>query len=268
KAMQAAAGARPWVEGLARFGFAAKGVVYALIGFVALKAALGMGGKTTDAAGALRMLLHQPFGKALLGTVAVGLFGYALWRLVQALLDPGGSEPGVKGIVERVGYGVSGVTYVLLGLTAVRMLTGGGKGGGSTRDWSAQLMSQSLGPWLVGGVGAVAVAVGLYFLYRSYRADFRDEFNLGEMSATEERWATVSGRIGYAARGVVFSLIGFFAIQAAMHLNAGEVRDMGGVLNRIAHQPYGPWLLGLVAVGLMAYAFHMFVAARYRRVWA
>jgi len=268
EATHVAAEARPWVERLARFGFAAKGVVYTLIGFLALKAALGPGGKTTDAAGALGTLLQQPHGKLLLGTVVVGLFGYALWRLVQTAVNPGDGDSGAKGIFQRVGYAISGVTYGLLGLTAVRMLTGGSAGGSSTQDGTARLMSQPWGPWLVGAIGVCTVGLGLSLLHRAYTTEFRKEFKLGEMSAAVERWVTLSGRVGYAARGVVFSLIGFFLIQAARHTDAGEARGLGGVLNGLSQQPYGPWLLGIVAVGLLAYGAHMFVAARYRRIWA
>ena len=264
----AAAEARPWVERLARVGFVSKGVVYAIVGGLALKAAAGTGGKTTDAAGALWTVLQQPFGKVLLGAVAVGLFGYALWRLVQAVLNPGHQEAGAQGMLQRAGYAVSSATYGLLGLTAVRILDGGGASGPSGQDWTARLLAQPWGQWLVGGAGLAIVGVGLYFLYRAYTTEFRKEFKLNEMSPTAARWAILSGRLGYAARGAVFSLMGFFVVQAALQSNAGKVRGLGGVLNSLAQQPAGPWLLGLMALGLLAYSAHMFVAARYRRLWA
>ncbi len=264
----AASTARPWVERLARFGFAAKGVVYFIIGLLALQAATGTGGKTTDATGALRTILQQPFGQVLLGAVAIGLFGYALWRIVQAVVAPGEQEPGVKGVIKRIGSGVSAVAYLLLGFTTIRLLTGIGSGKASREDQTAELLLQPWGPWALGLVGVTVVAVGLYFLYRAHSEDFCEEFAQSQMTARQLQWAVLSGKIGYAARGAVFMLTGYFLIQAALHVNARKVRGLGDVLNGLASQPYGKWLLGAVAIGLIAYAIHMFVAARFRRVWA
>jgi len=264
----AAAEAKPWVERLARCGFAAKGVVYLVIGFLALQAAMGSGGRTTDTTGALRTLLNQPFGKLLLAVVTVGLFGYALWRLVEATINPGGGDRGAKDIPKRIGYVVSGITYGALGLTAVRLLMGTGTRGGGSKSLTAGLMAQPLGQWLVVGLGLAAIGTGLSFLWKAYKTEFRSEFNLHQMSEGQTRAVILSGRIGYAARGVVFGLIGFFLVMAGLHANPKEARGLEGVLDQLAKQPYGPWLLGLAAVGLMAYGVHMFVAARYRKVWA
>lgn len=271
EAGRAAAEARPWVVRLARVGLAAKGVVYATIGLLALLAAIGPGGKATDAQGALQTLLNQPFGKPLLGVVAVGLFGYALWRLVDAVFNPERRENDAKGIGKRIAHAVNGLTYGALGIFAVRMLMGAGASGGrggSAQDWTARLMTQPFGQWLVGLAGAFVIGLGLYSLYSAYKAKFRQKLNTAKMNPGEEKCATLAGRIGYAARGIVFGLIGVFLIQAAMHSNPKEVRGLDGALKALANQPYGPWLLGLVAAGLMAYGAYLFVEARYRRIAA
>jgi hypothetical protein len=259
----------PWVEWLARLGYIAKGVVYFVVGALAAEAAFGQGGQTTDQQGALVEILHQPFGQILLGVVAVGLFGYALWRLVEASLDPERNGKDAKGLVKRTGYVVSGLAYGALGIEAVRLVlgSGGGQGGNQTQDWTAQLMAQPLGRWLVGLAGLVVIGVGLWQFYEAYSAHFRKELMLNRLSEQQRDWVIGSGRFGFAARGVVYVLIGSFLVQAARHANPSEAGGLGEALATLAQQTYGPWLLGIVAIGLMAYGLFAMVLARYRRIF-
>jgi multisubunit Na+/H+ antiporter MnhC subunit len=261
------AAAHPWVEKLARFGFVAKGSVYAVVGLLAAQTAFGAGGKKTDTQGALQTIVTQPFGKFLLGLVAIGLLGYALWRLVEAIMDPENKGTDAKGIIQRLGYAGNGLIYAALALTAVKILMGTGGGSSNTqRDGTARLLAQPFGQWLVGTIGAIVIGVGFYQFYEAYTAKFRQKFKLHEMSETEKIWATRSGRFGLAARGVVFSIIGFFLIQAARQANPNQTKGLGGALEALAQQPYGPWLLGLVAIGLIAYGFYYIAQGRYRRI--
>ncbi|HEX6292469.1 MAG TPA: DUF1206 domain-containing protein [Herpetosiphonaceae bacterium] len=262
------AAANPWVERLARLGFAAKGVVYITIGVLATQAALGAGGATTDPHGAIRQLGQQPFGQVLLGLLAVGLLGHALWRFVQAATDPEHKGSDAKGIAQRVGYAGLGVVYVGLAVTAIRLLTGADEASGDmTQDWTARLMSQPFGRWLVGLIGLGVIGFGLYELYQAYTTRFRKKLKVAEMSATEESWAIRSGRFGLAARGVVFGIIGSFLVQAALQYNPDKAQGLSGALQALARQPFGPWLLGVVAAGLVAYGVYMLVEARYRRIF-
>lgn len=260
-----------WVERLARFGYLAKGIVYAIVGILAVQAALGTGGKTTNAKGALGAIAAQPFGKFLLVLLVIGLIGYVVWRFIQAIKDPEhrGNDP--QSLGRRIGSAISGLIYAGLAWTAIRLIMGsggGGSGSSSQQDWTARLLSQPFGQWLVGLIGAFIIGFGFYQLYRAYKAKFRKEMKLREMSPTEETWATRLGRFGEAARGIVFIIIGFFLLQAARHSDASEVRGLDGALQALAQQPYGPWLLGIVALGLVAYGIHMGVQARYRRIIA
>jgi uncharacterized protein DUF1206 len=270
EASHAAAEARPWVERLARMGFVAKGMVYLVVGVLAVQAAMGAGGKTTDTTGALRTLLYQPFGQVLLGVMAAGLFGYAFWRIVQAVLNPGGESADVKGMAKRIGHAANGLAYGALGFVALRIVIGSSShpgGSRSSEDWTAWLMSQPFGRWLVALAGAVVIALGVSNLYRAWTAKFRSRLNLAEMDEAEEKWATTAGRVGYAARGIVISLVGSFLVQAALQARPGKASGLDGALTALARQPYGPWLLGLVAAGLIAYGVYMFIEARYRRIW-
>jgi hypothetical protein len=260
--------ASPWMERLFRLGYAAKGVVYAIVGWLAASAALGSGGRTTDTRGALRSLVDRPFGRVLLGLVVIGLSGYVLWRFVQAIMDTENQGTDAKGIILRLSYAGNGSIYAGLAITAVQIIIGEVDidNGYGSRDWTALLLAQPFGQWLVGTLGASVIGVGFYEFYQAYTAEFRQKFKLNEMSDIEKTWATHIGRFGLVAKGVVYSIIGFFLIQAAHQSNSKQVRGLEGALDSLARQPYGLWLLGIVAIGLIAYGVYYMVQARYRRI--
>jgi hypothetical protein len=259
---------KPWLTRFARFGYMAKGFVYFMIGLLALQAAIGMGGETTGMEGALKAVQRQPFGQILLILTAIGLFGYSMWRLIQAWLDPDHTDSrNPQRLLQRAGYVVSGLSYGYVGLEAVKMVMGFiGSSEGGREYWTAQLLAQPFGHWLVGIVGLTVIGVGLSQLYNGIAARFRKELNLHQMSETEQTWAIRSGRIGYSARGVVYCVIGGFFIWAAIQLNPNEAVGTEEALDKIAQQPYGWVLLALVALGFIAYAIFAFVQARYRKI--
>jgi hypothetical protein len=261
--------AHPWMEGLARFGYAAKGVVYMVVGALATMAAAGAGGQTTDTKGALLEIETKPFGKIALGIVAFGLIGYVIWRWLQALADTEEKGTKLKGIAIRIGYACSGLVYAGMSYSAAKILIDVGETDSSSEiqeRWTERLMSLPYGAWLVELAGACVVGFGLYQIYKGLRAKFRKRLKLGEMGRTKDNWATWSGRIGYAARGVVFCLIGVFLIQAARHYDPAQTKGLDEVLGTLARQAHGPLLLGVIAAGLVAYGFYMLVEARYRRI--
>ena len=258
----------PWFERLARFGYVTKGIVYFIIGLLAAQLALGIGGGTVDNEGALQTIATQPFGIFLLAIVTIGMISYALWRFTQAALDPEHTheETDAKNIAERLGYAFSGVVYTGLAFSAIKIITGAGTSGGdSTQDWTARVLAQPFGQWLVGLGGAVVIGVGLYYIYKALKRKFRGELKLQEMSPNERKWAIRVGQFGMTARGIVFAVIGIFLIQAAIHSNASEARGIGAALAALLEQPFGRWLLGFVAFGLIAYSVYCVVEARYRR---
>jgi hypothetical protein len=175
----------------------------------------------------------------------------------------------LKGILVRIGYACSGLAYAGLSFTAARILIDVGDPDSSSevqQRWTERVMTLPYGVWLIIAVGLFVVGFGLYQIYKGYRAKFRKRLKLGEMSKTKDNWATWSGRFGYAARGIVFCIVGFFLIQAARHYNPAEVKGLDEVLSGLMRQAYGPWLLGTIAAGLFAYGFYMLVEARYRRI--
>ena len=258
-----------WLVPLGRAGYAANGLVYAIVGALAVQAAIGIGGDITDTNGALGHIIDAPGGRWLLGGVAVGLLGYALWRVLQAVLDTEhkGTQPG--GLLARAGYAFAAVVYGGLALSAVAMALGRGSqpdGEQSTQDRTAWLMSQPFGHWLVMLVGLATIAAGVSQLVRAYRAPFRDELRTDKMRPQEQRLALAAGRLGYAARGVVFGLVGLFLVIAGVQAQPEEARGLGGALAALAQQPFGPWLLGVVGLGLLAYGAFLLVEAAYRRM--
>ena len=257
-----------WIERLARFGYASKGAVYFLVGLLAVQAAFGPGGKKTGTEGALVTLVQQPFGQVLLGLVAFGLVSYAMWRFVEAINDPENKGNDIKGIATRLSYVANGLAYAALAWTAIQIImgSGGGSSGNAKQDWTARLLNQPFGQWLVGTIGAGVIAFGCYYLYRAFTAKFRRKLNLSELGSVGREWGVAICRFGLAARSIVFFLIGWFVIEAAYMARASQVGGLDEALETLAEQPYGPWLLLIVALGLMSYGIYMVVQARYRRL--
>ena len=269
KAARVTRAARPWIERLARYGYAAKGVVYVLIGSLAALGAFKGGGGPTDSRGALTQIVHQPYGRVMLGVVAVGLAGYALWRVTQALRDTEQKGTSWKGLAVRTGYACIGVVYAGLSFSAVRLILGHSAGKNSdetTKGWTALALMFPLGQLLVGLVGLGVIGFGLWQCYKAFTARFRRKWKQHEMHEHGHGLATRVGQVGLVARAVVFFIIGLFLIQAAWYARAEEARGLSGALRALEQQPYGPYVLGAVALGLVVYGLYMFVEARYRRM--
>jgi len=252
------------VDRLGRLGLIAKGVLYTVVAVLALQAATGAGGATTGQEGAIQAIARQPFGTVLLALLALGLLGYAVWRFAQAWFDTG-EQGGTKGTVERVAFALRGVFYVTLFLFTVRLLTGGGGGGGDQQ--AGGLMGLPLGRWLVGIAGLVTIGVGLYQGYKAVRRDFLRHLHTARMSASQRRWSERLGILGLAARMVVFVLIGWFLVRAAVQFDPAQPIGLDAALGELAAGPGGVWALGIVAAGLLAYGvFCIAVLARFGRL--
>lgn len=270
KAKEAGREAADWAEPMARVGYAAKGVVYVAAGLLSAAFAFGYGGQTAGTKSAVRAIGAQPFGQALLIIIAVGLFAYTGWRFIEAFIDPEGIGNDAKGLTKRAIKGISGFLYAGLGIYAANLSQGTASGGGGSKaqTWSAKVMQWPGGEWLVGLAGG---AIGIYGLAQAWRGkelEFLDNLKEHEIGRKERKGIRWVGQIGLWARGVVFLMIGAFLIVAAVQSQPQEALGLQGALYKLLAQPYGQWLMGLVALGLASYGVFCFVKAKYRRIRA
>ncbi|PYE56449.1 DUF1206 domain-containing protein [Deinococcus yavapaiensis] len=267
QAKSAAHEVAPWIERLARFGYVCKGVIYGTVGVLALRAAFDAG-RVTDQRGALARLGDAPFGQFLLVVLGLGLIGYALWQLVRAVLDPEHQGHGAKGIVKRIGFFLSAIAYVSLALYAMgRAGIGASRsGGGSQDEWTAQLMARPFGEWLVALIGLGVLAVAGNQLYVAYKALFMKRIDVTGLDPKLQDGIRKAGRVGIAARGTVFGLLGVFLIQAAWTNDPSKAGGLADALRELERAPVGPWLLVVVALGVIAYGAYAVAQGRYRRI--
>jgi Domain of Unknown Function (DUF1206) len=252
-------------EWFARAGLVARGVVYLIIGFLAVKLAFGDGGKTTDQQGALATIAKQPLGTVMLVLLAIGLAGYATWRLTRAAIGQG--RDGDDELKDRIDGLVSGIGYFGLCLTAVKILAGSGGGGGSNPGkTTGGVLGWPGGPWLVGIVGVIIIGVALEQGYKGISRKFMEKADTGRMSESVEKAYTAFGVFGHLARMVVFALMGWFVLKAALDFDPDKAVALDGALSKLANAPHGPLLLGIVAFGLIGFAGYSIVESRYRRI--
>jgi hypothetical protein len=262
------AAANPLLEFLERLGYVARGALYAVMGLLALAVALGVGGgQATDLWGSLVFLIGNPFGKLVLIAFAIGLAAYSLWGFVRAIYDPlhRGSDP--SGYAARLGFVTSAISYAAIVILAIQILVGsGGAAGDGNQKTIASVLGHPAGGWLTILIGLVAAGIGVGQFKEAYRPTFAKDLKGAEMSASERDIAVGLGRFGMFARGVVFVVIGWSLIQAGIHHDAAEVQGFGGAFIFLMGQPYGHWLLGFIALGLVALGVHSFACARWIRL--
>ncbi|NYZ63239.1 DUF1206 domain-containing protein [Luteimonas deserti] len=251
-----------WVPPLARLGYAAKGIVFMLVGWIALQAAMDAG-SPQGSAGALASLTDERGGRVALLMIAAGLLCHVAWRAVQALIDP--EHPGgidARRVAMRAFYALSGVIYTSLALTAWRLSQGRPDGSGEGQTlWVRRLLEQPFGTWLVMAVGIGVMLYGLQQIHAAWTGNL-DKRMTGSAHAHVSRGVRLVGRIGTAARGIVFLPIGWFVFGAGREYRAENAADTAEVLRMLGHG----WLLMAVAAGLVAYGIYQLAKAVYRRI--
>ncbi|HEX5613673.1 MAG TPA: DUF1206 domain-containing protein [Acidimicrobiia bacterium] len=258
------------VEGIARTGLAARGVMYSVIALLALQIAWGDRKDQADKDGALETVARQPLGKVLLVILAAGFAAYAFWRLVQVFVAD--EDVDAKGVGKRLGYLFRAALYAVLSWSAVAVVLSSsersqdGRSGSDEREWTARVFEWPAGRAVVVAVGLAVIGFGLYNGFRAARGKWKKKLALHEASPMMRTWITRVAAVGLSARMIVYVLVGIFLIQAAWQYDAREAVGIDGALRRLADRAWGTWMLVAVAFGLFAYGLYSFVEARYRRV--
>lgn len=259
------------IKKIARTGFVAKGTVYAITGVLTFMAAFNMGGQKTGRIQVLEFLDKQTFGNVLLILMGIGLACYATWRFIQSVKDPEHIGDDTKGKAKRTAFFISGVIYLGLAVLAVMRVIGSGSGssGSSGAAQKSSFLASETGLILIGIAGAGIVIAGIFQFVKAYRNDYTKKFDLSSLSEEKKRKSIKNtAKFGLSARGVIFLIIGYFALKASFSSDPSKIKTTTEAFSFIQESSYGAWLMGLVAAGLVAYAIYMFLMAKYRRFQA
>ncbi|WTW93559.1 DUF1206 domain-containing protein [Streptomycetaceae bacterium NBC_01309] len=267
-----AAGSR-WFGALARGGLIARGVIYVLVGGLAVQVGADATSEEADRQGALRAVADQPGGGTMLWAIAVGFAGLAIWRFVEALY--GQPVPDGDKATKRLSSLARGFLYAAIcaGVVAFNLDSGSNeqRGGGQSsdkqsKDLTARTMEQTGGRWLVLAIGLTVAIVGIVMVVNALRRRFTRKLKLGQMSKESRRLVETLGVIGRSARGVVICAVGVFLTAAAAKYDAQEAKGLDDTLRETASGPLGPWPLYAIAVGLIVFGVYCAFEARYRKV--
>jgi hypothetical protein len=255
---------------LARAGFVALAVEYVIIGVIAVQAAFGDTGQQADKSGVLQTLGKNPAGEVALWLLAIGFFGMAVWRLAQAAFGSAETddEDNKKETWRRLAAVGKGVVYAVLGYSTLKYAVGGGSQSSDSEsvDATSTLMAHPGGRFLVAAVGVALVAGGVFLAYSAWRERFRKNLQLEQVPPRFQRIVTWLGKYGGIARGAVFVTAGVFLVVAAVTAQPGQAKGLDSSLRSLAGTPAGPWLLVIVAVGLVMFGLFCACEAKWRRV--
>ncbi|PRZ09444.1 uncharacterized protein DUF1206 [Isoptericola sp. CG 20/1183] len=252
------------LRALARGGYAASGVVHLLIGWLAVRLALGSSSGSADESGAFQQLASAPGGTVALWAVTLGFAALALWQLAEAAVGVPGVED-AKEAAARVKAAGKGVLYGVLAFSAARYATGDGGGGGQQESLTAKLMQAPAGRWLVVAVGLVIVGVGVFHVVKGWRKKFLEDLR-GTGGGSVGAAVVRLGQIGYVAKGVALGVLGGLFVAAGATHDAEKAGGLDDALQAIREQPFGTVLLVVTGVGIAAYGVYSFARARYAKL--
>lgn len=260
-----AANSKP-LEYLARGGFIAYGVIHLLFAWLALQVALGDSSGETDQGGALQTIGAQSGGKFLLILIIIGMVALAVWQAFEAAIGESGPQT-KEAMAERFISGCRAILYLYFAYLGYKVVNGASKSQADSQESAtSSLMQNTGGRWLVGLIGLVVVGVGIGLVVYGVKKKFEDHLNTGQMNPSVHRTVRRLGVAGYSAKGVAYTIVGVLIVSAAVTYDAEKARGLDGALKTLSSQSYGPWLLGLIALGIAAFAVYCVFQAKYRKV--
>ena len=259
-----------WIRPVAKTGLFAKGLVYCLIGLLALMSAFQINGQAaakSDKTGAIQFLLEMSGGKIVLLFISIGLLAYSTWRFLQTFLDTEhkGSRP--KGIAKRSSYFFSGLTYLsVCFLVSKAIIAGSSNSGGSSNSQIQGIMKHSLGMWIMVGIGLVFAGIGVYQIWYGSSEKYRKHIDVQKLSQKASLSLLRAGKVGYISRGIVWLIVAYLFLKAAYHHNASEAGGTGSAFSFIQDGPFGSYLLATLALGLICYGVMNFIRAAFENL--
>lgn len=254
-----------WFEKFARFGLVSKGIVYFLMGGLSVLAAFGLSSEKGDKSEAFKLIYEQPYGRVILIAIAIGLLGYVMLRLMQAFKNTENKGKDLKGTLDRIGYGMSALMYLGIGIYAMKLvLQGASSDQGDSRQFIvSKIFEYPGGEYIVGIASLIVIGMGIYQIARVVTGKFMKRVNLYN-SNMKDAFKT-AGVIGYISRGIVLGIIGYFLFHAAWLSNPNEAKGTGAAFDFLQNT-FGSLMMALVAIGLAAYGVFCFVKAKYQRI--
>lgn len=253
---------------LVRAGFLARAIIYGVIAALALALSDGVGVRPASAnpQGALALIVTAPLGRVALGVISTALLAYAVWKLIQCARGRGPEGGGGPKVRDRVANLGGGLSYLAFFAVSIAVLSGSaGNGAAQPKRTAAELLGVPGGELLLGIAGIALVGVSVYQAFDAVRGNFANDNKIEQMSLAGWRAFMLIGRVGLLVRAVIFSLIGYFLVRAAIELHAGTAVGVNGALAHVA-QAFGAWMLAFLAVGLLTFSAFSLLEARYRRL--
>ncbi len=245
-------------EKFASFGIATKGVVYFIIGALTTLAAFGYGGKKSGSGTVIDFISKQSFGQVLLILLAIGLFGYVFWRWYQAFANPKGIENNTKGTVKRIAYFISGILYGALAVKALITVIGSNSGG---KSFTAKVFESDYATAIAIIIGLGLVGKGIYELYKAYSGKFKEEVESADIPHEAQDLVLKAGKVGHTSRGIVAGVLGYLFLKTGFAGNANKLSKMDAF--GFIENEFGNIIMGLIALGLVAYGVFMMIKAKY-----
>ena len=251
-----------WLDHAVRVGLVAYGVVHLLIGWLAVQLALGDHSEEASANGALHELAQQPFGDAMVWAVAVGMFLLVMWRVIEAAFGHREAE-GSDRVRKRLASLLKACLYAALGVAAVRVATGSGSSGGGSSGMTAKLMDLPAGQWIVVAVGLAIIGYAGSLVWRGWTEKFAEHLDTEGKLGYDGAAYLLLGKVGYIAKGIAFAIVGVLFCYAGIAHQPGKSGGLDEALQKVLEQPFGPYLLIAMGVGIGCYGLFCFARARH-----